>query len=142
MTAKRRRPVTFGICCWICSGACSGFLVRRPWDIQQQQRSPFQLMAASLSTTQTRTRHNATIAKDHLYFPVLAEYIVDCLVKSELKRDSGFDGASVRLSNDDCSFCSRHLSFPSNTRACRQDGPLGWKTRRHCDCKRAWINCP
>jgi vesicle-fusing ATPase len=53
-------------------------------------------MAASLSTTQTRTRHNATIEKgDDLYFPVLAGYIVDCLVKSELKRDSGFDGAST-----------------------------------------------
>ena len=96
MTAKRRRPVAVGMCFGVYCGACSGFLLG-PSNFQQQAQhySSFRLLMAASIVDSNGYNTTRTIEEELFFFSVLAGNIVDCLVKSELKRDSGFDGAST-----------------------------------------------
>jgi len=94
-----RKSPTFRLvvfCCALLSGACSGFLcvhnsVKRGGELVLHSASVDEQKESIAVNTQ-----NDTTTSDGLsFFEVLAGNVVHCLVKSELKRDSGFDGAST-----------------------------------------------
>lgn len=96
LEARMSRTLCIGVLYWIVCDVvfCSGFLLS-PATLKSQTSATFRLAAASSVVDSPALHHNATETEELSFFQVLAGNVVHCLVKSELKRDSGFDGAST-----------------------------------------------
>ena len=93
LVARQRRVLTVAILFWFPISACSGFLT--VWTTPRVLIASASFVQDLEQTTITSTHPHPNITAELSFFGTLAANVANCLVKSELKRDSGFDGAST-----------------------------------------------